>query len=317
MPTLSVIVPVYNAELYIGNCIHSILGQSYPNYELIIVNDGSKDDSGRICDDLASIHKNITVIHINNSGASRARNIGLDAASGEYVWFIDADDWICDGFLSGLDWNDMPDILFFGFIKRLKTSNEICKIQSTDEKITNDLDAALTKLFKSKNQYFGYTWNKIFRRSVITDNNIRFRENLIIKEDEVFTLEFCKYASTLKISASSPYNYRILPESVSHSPRNKKTYFELACVLENEIDSINHLTNLQTSFKNAILSYYYTSLFEKSNVDIDLRIDKYLNYYLHNTNQIKLPKKNRRIPLMMPTYYLKKKLLKLYISIKK
>lgn len=317
MPTLSVIVPVYNAELYIGNCIHSILGQSYPNYELIIVNDGSKDDSGRICDDLASIHKNITVIHINNSGASRARNIGLDAASGEYVWFIDADDWICDGFLSGLDWNDMPDILFFGFIKRLKTSNEICKIQSTDEKITNDLDAALTRLFKSKNQYFGYTWNKIFRRSVITDNNLRFRENLIIKEDEVFTLDFCKYASTLKISASSPYNYRILPESVSHSPRNKKTYFELACVLENEIDSINHLTNLQTSFKNAILSYYYTSLFEESNVDIDLRIDKYLNYYLHNKNQIKLPKKNRRIPFMMPTYYLKKKLLKLYINIKK
>lgn len=94
MPKLSVIVPVYNVEQYIHKCVDSILSQTYADFELILVNDGSPDNCGKICDEYASKDNRVKVIHKQNGGVSEARNIGLDAVTGEYISFIDPDDWI-------------------------------------------------------------------------------------------------------------------------------------------------------------------------------------------------------------------------------
>ena len=90
----SIIIPVYNVEKYIEKCLISILEQSYSDYEIIVVDDGSKDKSGVICDEFSQKYNQITVIHIPNGGVSNARNIGISKATGEYYWFIDSDDYI-------------------------------------------------------------------------------------------------------------------------------------------------------------------------------------------------------------------------------
>ena len=94
MPTLSVIVPVYNGEKYLCRCLDSILAQSFSDFELILINDGSTDNSGKLCDDYAAADSRVTVIHTENRGVSRARKTGLERATGKYVTFVDCDDWL-------------------------------------------------------------------------------------------------------------------------------------------------------------------------------------------------------------------------------
>ena len=94
LPLISVIIPVYNVQDYLARCLDSILAQTYQNLEIILVNDGSKDNSGAICDEYAARDDRVQVIHKENGGLSTARNAGLDLAAGEYLSFIDSDDWI-------------------------------------------------------------------------------------------------------------------------------------------------------------------------------------------------------------------------------
>ena len=112
-PQISIIVPVYNSEKYLGACIDSILAQSYRDFELILVDDGSRDSSPRICDDYAQKDSRVKVIHKANGGVSAARNDGLDIAKGEYVTFIDSDDWVEGEYLETLSKFGKYDIVFF------------------------------------------------------------------------------------------------------------------------------------------------------------------------------------------------------------
>ena len=99
---ISVIVPVYNVEAYLERCVESILQQTYAHFELILINDGSTDSSGQICDHLASQYENIKVYHIENSGVSNARNMGIQLATGSWVTFIDSDDFVTQDYLATL-----------------------------------------------------------------------------------------------------------------------------------------------------------------------------------------------------------------------
>ena len=101
-PLISVIVPIYNVEQYLERCVYSILKQSYHNLEIILVDDGSTDDSGRLCDELKEIDSRITVLHKANGGLSDARNVGLNKVTGEWISFIDSDDWIHEDYIKNL-----------------------------------------------------------------------------------------------------------------------------------------------------------------------------------------------------------------------
>lgn len=311
MPKVSIIVPIYNAERYLNKCIKSILFQHYQDFELILVNDGSYDSSGKICEKYASVNTHVKVLNLKNEGASTARNKGLNIATGDFVWFIDADDWIEKDFLCSIDWSHMPDILYFGYNRIENTTTEKCKIECDSEVYTENYGEILNKLFVSKEQFFGFTWNKIFSRKIIEDYQIRFNEDLIIKEDEVFTLEYCKYISNVGISSATPYNYRIIQGSISHSVGNRKKMLELALYLEKEIDNCSYPLKLRNSFRIAICDYLVQAMFE-ANTDSELLsiVKKYCEFIGHNKD-IKLAWKNKLL-LHIPSKYLKTKLIKMY-----
>lgn len=215
-PKLSVIVPVYNVEKYLDKCITSILGQTYTNIELILLDDGSRDGSGAICDKHAAADHRIRVIHKPNSGVSRTRNIGLEMATGELVTFVDSDDYLAPDYFA-----DMADAL-------LASSSDLVMAGHTR------IDADSTKEFSFIPKQFGIdqfprlfselkvqnsatVWGRIFRTEIICCNHMRFTEDMKLGEDAVFLLTYLQYCRSVCFVANCGYFYRIMPGSLSNS----------------------------------------------------------------------------------------------------
>ena len=177
MPKISIIVPVYNTEKYISNCIESILKQKEKDFELLLIDDGSKDQSGRICDTYATKDDRIKVIHKKNGGVSSARNLGIDHAKGEMIFFIDSDDTVGPDYLKNLEIIDDEDFVQSG-VKILE--NDYLKPIMTYEDI-----------FKDYNQFWMQSrqqWPSMccLSRKVIEENHLRFDTNLKMGEDGLF-----------------------------------------------------------------------------------------------------------------------------------
>lgn len=217
---VSIIIPAYNCEQYISQCLNSLFNQSVSSIEIIVVDDGSNDGTARILDDYSKLEKRLKVFHVQNGGPSRARNIGLSHATGEWVLFVDADDWVDDDILSKLDLEVYrADITFFGF-KKCFENNYVENCMPMNADYTEDdekISAQLKYLFDSKAEFFGYSYNKVFKRSIIEKHKIRFFEDFCNREDEIFTLNYCRYISSCRIIPLAPYNYRILNNSLSHN----------------------------------------------------------------------------------------------------
>ena len=179
--TISIIVPVYNAEKTLRRCVDSLTGQSYSNIEIFLVNDGSKDASLRLCRELAEEDERIHIIDKPNGGVSSARNAGLDAACGEYIMFCDSDDWVaphwCESMLYHHKSGYMP----------------VCAI-AVDEAEAMAQDAAVQVI--PRNAFLHYhsvmsaPFNKIYERAIIEENGLRFSTELRLGEDFVFVLEY-------------------------------------------------------------------------------------------------------------------------------
>lgn len=172
---VSIIIPVYKVEKYLKRCIESVVNQSYKNIEIILVNDGSPDKCGEICDSYARIDNRIKVIHKENGGLSSARNVGLDIASGEYIMFVDSDDWIEEYSLEKLDkYMDMSyDIINFKFSFVKEGSKNIIELQSDPkEGYECDLISYIDKLFMGELSFF--IWNKLYKKDLF--NEVRFPE---------------------------------------------------------------------------------------------------------------------------------------------
>ena len=174
-PCISVIVPVYNCEKYIYDCIVSVLNQSYKNFELIIVNDGSTDNSIKKIINLISGHKNISILNKENGGVSSARNLGLKSAKGDWIAFIDSDDKIETDYLKNLITgsyiDDEIDMVISGF-KTFGYSDSLSN--KFEDKIYNNetLGALFSKRLKSI--CLGTPWGKLYKRNIIDDNKILF-----------------------------------------------------------------------------------------------------------------------------------------------
>lgn len=214
----SIIVPVYNAKDYLEKCVDSILGQKFENWELLLINDGSTDSSGCICDKYANKDNRIKVLHQKNAGPGSARNNGLDNACGEFVVFVDSDDWVDSTFLSDyLEPMRSFDIVYQGHRKEYDNmSIEICNLELN----TSDVSVAIKKLWEY--DYFGYTCLKCFRRSIIETNNIRFDTDIFFREDTIFTARYFKYVRNVKVLPLANYHYRYLDSSLQHTRFNVK-----------------------------------------------------------------------------------------------
>lgn len=260
---ISIIIPVYNVEKYISECIESILKQTYNNFELLLINDGSTDTSGNICDKYAELDKRIRVFHKKNEGVGIARNLGIEHARGEWICFIDSDDWISSDYFETI-MNDIniADLTFWGF--KLHYANAFPIEYKPLETFVNKKEAVEDCLAYLKHndqhfEYLGYTVNKLFKTSIIKEHHIRFIENLSLREDEIFTLSYARYVSSVRVKSSPLYNYRILNTGLTYKTRSKQEYLSFIKEL-NEVLQYYHDSNLLLAEENSILHYYFNAM---------------------------------------------------------
>lgn len=218
-PEISVIVPVYNAERWLRRCVDSILNQTFADFELLLVDDGSTDASGAICDEYVASDPRVHVFHKPNGGVSSARNVGLDNAQGEWISFIDADDWIYPDMLQILSKASVDnEIVFFSVTEFFDDGTKVEYIaKECQTYIAKGAQQSILYLKNNEAHYpfFGFTWSKLFRRDIIEQNNIRFIDGFAFYEDEIFTDEYCKNVNRLRILSSPLYYYRRSSEGLT------------------------------------------------------------------------------------------------------
>jgi len=210
---ISIIVPVYNVEKYLRRCLDSILLQTFTDWECILVDDGSNDNSGSICDEYAAKDFRFKVFHTSNGGPSKARNIGLQKARGYWISFIDSDDWIKDTFLQNLiEHSTGVDIVFTSCTVVYK--DEMLVPQTLDGSYSgDDYYSAIAELIK-KNMV-GYTWMKLYKKDIIDKNQLRFDESITYMEDFLFTSQFLIKAHNLYSTQCHDYQYCLNENSIS------------------------------------------------------------------------------------------------------
>lgn len=262
---VSIIIPAYNCERYIQQCLDSLFQQEEQNLEIIVVNDGSEDGTADILNNYSKNEDRLKILNVKNGGPSRARNIGLDNANGDWVLFVDADDWVDTDILSSLDLNqNAADIIFFGF-KRCYEDTRIveCIPESVGCECTADaVNRQLLSLFNSKAAFFGFTFNKIYKRSIIEQHQLRFREGLNVREDEAFILNYCLYITSVKTMAFAPYNYRMLQNSLSHSPALRFRNFRLLVETEKAVLKSYATSEFKSAVSARLFTYYLSSVVE-------------------------------------------------------
>jgi glycosyltransferase involved in cell wall biosynthesis len=204
---VSIIVPVYNVEKYLGKCIDSIVNQTYKNIEVILINDGSTDNSGKICDQFAENDPRIRVLHQSNSGVSHARNIGIGAANGHFIEFVDSDDCvehdITERLLSAM--GDEAQLAVCGY-KAVTTCEDIhlCPIEGRYKR--SEFILYFPKLFKQ--ELINAIWNKMYSADTIKNSNLRFAENICVGEDLLFNLEYIKNCVCISLIKAPLYVYQ-------------------------------------------------------------------------------------------------------------
>ena len=224
MPLVSVVVPIYNVENYLNRCIESIVNQTYKNLEIILVDDGSTDNSSFICDEWCTKDNRITVIHKENAGAGLARNSGIEKAVGEYIFFFDSDDYIDCNTVKKCVKNaiqNKSDVVVFGRKEVLENGSEkTVEFFPKEKNFHGDEihNALLPKMFSHKCGFGLSCCSKMFRLSVINVNNIRFKsEREILSEDSYFLLELFPKIKTLSILPEYLYFYCERSSSFSHT----------------------------------------------------------------------------------------------------
>lgn len=262
-PYISIIIPVYNVEDYITNCINSIIDQRYTHFECLLVDDGSTDKSGFICDEYAKTDSRIKVIHSVNKGVSHARNLGLSYSHGDWLTFVDADDRLypdaLDIYVSGIQ--DDIDGVRASYIAGVDFSKQVASL-SQPTFISLSKDDAIIELLNS-NPFQGYIWNRLFRAEIISKNSIKFREDIYYKEDGLFLAEYIsKCQKPINKTDSVVYFYFTRPNSAMNDNRN--------------IFNEKYLTNLYARLE--ILSLVKTSTTDC--MVLSLARDSVVNFYV-------------------------------------
>lgn len=207
---VSIVVPIYNAEKYLEQCVDSILKQNYKNIELLLVDDGSTDSSSDLCEKYKTKDSRVKVIHKKNGGVSSARNEGIKNAKGEWITFVDADDFIDEdyvGYLHEQSLNNKADIALTAFPKKIKDNTVVNKEAKFDtEKVVSGVEAAITMLHY---KIVISSWNKMFNNSFLKKEHILFNEKLSYGEGYDFVISAMLKSKRVFIGTKQIYNYRV------------------------------------------------------------------------------------------------------------
>lgn len=288
MKKISVIIPVYNCEEYIKRCIDSIINQTYDNIQIIVVNDGSTDNTENILKN----YTNITLINKKNEGVSKARNTGLSLADGDYVYFCDADDFLeKNAFEVLVNEYGENDLLRFGhYVVNGDDKKEKTNADDVLAGVNLNFDNEKILEYLISNKTEGHLWNYLFKLNVIKDNKILFDEELFYQEDVMFLLEYCLKIKNVKVISNPFYNYYVNENSVTKNIESSIRNLSSICILRHKYlhllknNDMSNLSNLlEQRFLNLQLSYmldYRKKLTKKEYVRVLKRIsDGNQQYY--------------------------------------
>lgn len=205
---ISIIVPVYNTSAYLEKMIDSIISQTYHNWELLLIDDGSTDNSLEICKGYSQKYNNIFIFHQKNSGPSSARNLGIDNAKGDYICFVDSDDWVDSDYLEIFINNIDENTLVIQDYKRIiNDGQKIIRNVENYQNIEFNLPKDLNNFIKDKKNLVGGPCNKIFNREILLNNNLKFHNKITMCEDEVFYYKYLTLIERVVFVEQDPYNY--------------------------------------------------------------------------------------------------------------
>lgn len=229
-PVISVIVPIYNAKKYLRACIDSILSQTFVDFELLLINDGSTDGCNAICDEYALKDTRVKLFYKENGGVSSARNLGLDNACGEWITFVDSDDCLNELFLAEICFFEDVDIVVSG-VKFINSNKSFVPPLIRKMKIDDDLsfiDIQFTKL------YFRTPWTKFYRNDIIQQNKLRFSVDFFCGEDTDFNLRYMQSVKYLGFSSKALYYYNDVDVQLYKYKMNSEQYqIHLSSLLKN------------------------------------------------------------------------------------
>lgn len=303
---ISVIVPVYNLEKYLSRCLDSVCNQTYKNLEIILVDDGSTDNSSKICDDWAMKDSRIIVIHKENGGVSSARNVGINKATGDYIHFVDGDDWLeLNCYEKIIEVNDNKTVMFNTYF--VKSKDKFIKFNYDFSEISNQKEM----IYKLINGGLGYTncWSRIFCRDIIETNELLFDESISVGEDFLFLYKYLKCIDIIYCINEPLYNYDISRDTSAMNVVNegflnkwivtekilKEEYnvFELRTILIRRL-----YKELEETIDYCVINSKYKSCFDRA---IKIVSKYYMDYY--NINEKKVNKKMRAIRCTQKLYW--------------
>ena len=292
-PLVSVIVPVYNNEKLLEKCVRSILDQTYNNLEILLVNDGSTDKSIYICNQLKDLDKRIIVIDKLNEGVSITRNRGIEEASGDYLTFVDSDDYIekdmIEELYNGIQDYDLCTCNYYA----VKNNKRVPKSDIEAYSIENgEINIYIEKM--QKQMLFCNPVNKIYKADIVKKYDIRFPQNIDVGEDYLFNIEYIKYVRKAKYITKPLYNYVINKGTLSQSYRPR--------TLENEMQMVRNIKNIYEE-REFDMSYIYNQYIEllKSNIyNLQIgnkskkEIKTFIEQFIKEMNEDRILEKNHK-----------------------
>ncbi len=254
-PKVSVIVPAYNVEAYLSVCLESILKQSFTDFELLLIDDGSTDKSGEICDEYAMNDGRVRVFHKENGGVSSARNLGLDNAKGEWISFVDADDRVETDYLKNLISHVNNTIDLVVSYARIFDKNGNSRREVYPSKLITNENFEVMFIENDMNWHTA-PWSKLYRHEIIKKYNLIFCETMHISEDALFNFQYMMYSRSIYISSDTDYCYFAEVES-SLTKRVYSVYSELQTYhnIENIISFMIETKQIRNS--KALHNLYY------------------------------------------------------------
>ena len=255
---VSIIIPVFNTEKKLVDCLESVRNQSYKNFEVILIDDGSSDSSGEICDNYSKKDNRFRVNHCKNSGVSRARNIGIDISKGDYIIFVDSDDKVKSNMLEDMVYNleqYNSDVVISGLT--FVDGENIIKEINPNIKGTIGLDI-WEYISKDNTGLFGYVPNKLYKSDIIKKHNIRFDEKKKIQEDLDFALSAYSYCNSFYLINKSYYLYNY---EVRDRVKEPLTYMQIEVKKRNIIKSKGLYDKCKNSHCEKLASMIFTYLY--------------------------------------------------------
>lgn len=309
-PFFSIIMPVYNAEKYIEQSINSVLNQTFTKFELIIIDDCSKDSSYSICEKLKNDKRIVLKKNKQNLGVADTRNYGIRLAKGVYITFLDADDYLEEKLLETVyehlkDKNiDYLKYSVFEEYFNLKNELEYVKICQCADQFCDDQKDILKESIKlERYPLFGYVWNSFYKLNIIKDNTVKFNNTFAMNEDFDFNIQYINYINNMQCISFNGYHYRKLNNENSLSSKKQKNYFRLHVMkveaFEQLLKKLNEKDQNSMEFLFLLYNRYVYSEVERNIKSNDLKaiiknIKKTVlfgKFYNFQFNQISLKEK--------------------------